>query len=524
MGRRTAIFDPVSGELSGDRALTGAICFARRIRRISRERNVGLLLPTSAGGALANMAALLAGKTVVNLNFTASDDAIRAAIARAEIRTIYASRRFLERIEKRGRNLAPLFADLRLVLVEDLRADIGRVEQLRTWLMVRLLPEFLLAPLVCAARNPDATAVILFSSGSEGSPKGVMLSHRNILINANQVIDALNVHEDDLILASLPLFHAFGLNAMTIMPLVMGLPIACYPDPTDVLGIAKTVATHRATIMCSTSSFLRLFLRNTKVHPLMLESLRIVVAGAEPLNIETRDAFQARFGGQVLEGYGCTETAPVAGANLPDVMDSANLRVQQGSRPGTVGMPLHGTSFRIVDPDTFEELPSDAEGMILIGGPQVMQGYLGEAEKSAQAIHIADGTRWFVTGDKGSLDADGFLTIHDRYSRFAKIAGEMVSLGEIEQAVRAGLDEGESDLVAVTVPDQRKGEAVVVLHEGTADTKALEKSMLAAGVPGLMIPARWISVDAVPKLGSGKTDYVAAKQIALEANESKAKA
>jgi acyl-[acyl-carrier-protein]-phospholipid O-acyltransferase/long-chain-fatty-acid--[acyl-carrier-protein] ligase len=517
MGRGRLIVDPVSGELSADRALAGAIAFSRRIARISPEQNVGLLLPVSAGGALANMAAFFAGKTVVNLNFTASDEALASAIAAADIRTVYTSRRFLERLGKRGRNLDAALERLNVVLLEDLRAGIGRFEQIATWLMGRLLPSAVLTAVVCRARDPAATAIVLFSSGSEGRPKGVMLSHRNVMINANQIVDALNVQEDDLVLASLPLFHAFGLNAMTIMPLVTGIPIACHPDPTDVVGIAKSVAAHRATIMCSTSSFLRLFLRNPKVEPPMLASLRVVVAGAEPLNIEIRDAFQARFGGLVLEGYGCTETSPVAGANLPDAIDQSSRHVQAGNRPGTIGMPVHGTSFRVVDPETFEELPTDEEGMILIGGPQVMQGYLGEPEKTAQAVREIDGTRWFVTGDKGSLDADGFLTIRDRYSRFAKIAGEMVSLGEVEQAIRASLGDAEIDLVALNFPDDRKGEAVVVLHEGEIDARAVEKAMLAAGVPGLMIPSRWFSVDTIPKLGSGKTDFVAARAVASAA-------
>lgn len=522
VGNRLAIADPVSGELSGLKALTGAICFARRIRQLGRERNVGLLLPTSVGGALANMAVLLAGRTVVNLNFTASDEGLAHAIDKAGIRTVYTSRRFLERLEKRGRNLGPLLGRVNTVFVEDLREGIGRFEQITTFLMVRLLPSSLLSALVCSARDPRATAVILFSSGSEGTPKGVMLDHRNVMINANQIVDAINVHDEDVVLASLPLFHAFGLNAMLFMPLVMGIPIACYPDPTDALGIAKTIAEYRATFMCSTSSFLRLFLRNPKVHPLMLESLRVVVAGAEPLNIETRDAFQSRFGAPVLEGYGCTETAPVAGANLPDAIDKESLKVQTGNRPGTIGMPVHGTSFRIVDPDSFAELPTGEEGMILIAGPQLMQAYLDDPERTAAAIRSIDGVRWFVTGDKGSLDEDGFLTIRDRYSRFAKIAGEMVSLGEVEQGIRACLGEAEVDLVAINLPDARKGERIVVLHDGEIDTGPIEKCMLAAGLPGLMIPARWIAVDEIPKLGAGKTDVVAAKAKAIEALESDA--
>jgi acyl-[acyl-carrier-protein]-phospholipid O-acyltransferase/long-chain-fatty-acid--[acyl-carrier-protein] ligase len=514
MRGRIAILDPVSGPLSGLKALTGAVLLARRVRALSPEPAVGLLLPASAAGALSNMAALLAGKCVVNLNYTASDDALRFAIAHAEVKTVYTSRRFVERLQKRGRDLAPLLEDRQVVYAEDLRAGIGKAERTLTWLMIAALPAFVLRRLVCRAHDPARTAVILFSSGSEGMPKGVMLSHRNIMANANQVADALNVQDGDMTLSSLPLFHAFGLNAMTLMPLVIGIPFACYPDPTDAMGIARTVAEHRATIMCSTTSFLRLFVRNSRIEPELLQSLRLVVAGAEPLNPEVRDAFQSRFQTPVFEGYGCTETAPVAGANLPDAIDPARQKPQIGNRPGSIGMPLHGTSFRIVDPESFEELVTGEEGMILIGGPQVMQGYLKDPERTASAVRAMDGSRWFVTGDKGSLDADGFLTIRDRYSRFAKIAGEMVSLGEVEGAIRASLPDPDIEIVAVSVPDARKGEAVVVLHEGELDTRAIAKAMLDNGIPGLMAPARWIAVDVVPKLGSGKTDYVAAKALA----------
>jgi acyl-[acyl-carrier-protein]-phospholipid O-acyltransferase/long-chain-fatty-acid--[acyl-carrier-protein] ligase len=380
--------------------------------------------------------------------------------------------------------------------------------------MVRALPTAMLRMLFCKSTDVNATAAILFSSGTEGMPKGVMLSHRNIIVNAHQIADALNIQHDDLVLASLPLFHAFGLSALQFMPLVMGIPFVCHPDPTDALGIAKTVALHRATIMCSTSTFLRLFNRNSKIEPEMLQSLRLVVAGAEPLNPEVSAAFEAKFGARVYQGYGCTETAPVAGANLPDIIDSEPRKSEADSHAGSIGMPLHGTSFRIVDPDSFVELPTGEEGMILIGGPQVMQGYLGLPEKTAEAVRWIDDVRWFVTGDKGSLDADGFLTIRDRYSRFAKVAGEMISLGEVERAVRACMDDQEIDIAAVSLPDPRKGEAIVLLHAGELDTRSLEKAMLDAGSPGLMIPARWIAVAAVPTLGSGKIDYVAAKALA----------
>ncbi|WP_028470110.1 acyl-[ACP]--phospholipid O-acyltransferase [Neptunomonas japonica] len=514
-GTDLAIADTTGTELSGLSALAGAMGMSRRIGKLSPEERVGLLVPTSAGGVLANMASLMAGKTVINLNYSASIDALVSAVKQAQIKTIYTSERFVKKLEKRGVDLTPLFDGVQVVYLEEMKKTIGKGELLGHWLMAKLLPASLLARLVCKQRDPLATAAILFSSGSEGAPKGVMLSHRNIMANVKQAADVLNMNDDDVIMASLPLFHAFGLTVTQFLPLIEGLPMICHPDPTDALGIAKAVAKHQATVMCGTSTFLRLFARNHKVHPLMFDSLRIVVSGAEKLNTDVRDSFQLKFGKPILEGYGCTETTPVASVNLPDVLDTQYWKVQKGGKQGTVGMPLPGTSFKIVDPESYTELATGEAGMILIGGVQVMQGYLNNPEKNAEVLKQIDGERWYVTGDKGSIDEQGFLTILDRYSRFAKIAGEMISLSELEQNVRNAIPEKDIELVAINLPCNKKGESITLLYEGDLETSEVRQTMLANGVSGLMIPSNWIAVDAVPKLGSGKNDFATAKQLAL---------
>jgi acyl-[acyl-carrier-protein]-phospholipid O-acyltransferase/long-chain-fatty-acid--[acyl-carrier-protein] ligase len=337
---------------------------------------------------------------------------------------------------------------------------------------------------------PDDTAAILFSSGSEGTPKGVELTHRNIIANVRQISDVLNTERDDLMLSNLPLFHAFGLTATTCLPLLEGIPMVCHPDPTDALGSAKAIARWRATVLCSTSTFLRLYVRNRKVHPIMLESLRIVVAGAERLSPDVREAFALKFNKTIYEGYGATETTPVASVNVPDAIETDNWKIQTGSKPGTVGMPLPGTSFRIVDPVTLETLPTGEDGLILIGGVQVMKGYLNDPERTADAVVELDGQRWYKTGDKGHQDADGFLTIVDRYSRFAKLGGEMVSLGAVEQQVRDVLKAPELELCAVNLPDAKKGERIVLLIEpGQPGRRRPARRLIAAGSNPLMIPA-----------------------------------
>jgi acyl-[acyl-carrier-protein]-phospholipid O-acyltransferase/long-chain-fatty-acid--[acyl-carrier-protein] ligase len=248
----------------------------------------------------------------------------------------------------------------------------------------------------------------------------------------------------------------------------------------------------------------------------MLESLRIVVAGAEKLSPDVRDAFKLKFNKDIYEGYGATETTPVASVNIPDTLDVNYWQVQSGNKTGTVGLPLPGSSFRIVDPVTLAELPTNEDGLILIGGTQLMQGYLNDEEKTNEVIVEIEGNRWYKTGDKGHLDEDGFLTIVDRYSRFAKLGGEMISLTAVEEQIRTALQKPELELVAVNLPDEKKGEKIILVLAEDCDIDTVKKAMLDINSNPLMIPADVKVVDEVPKLGSGKTDFNAAKKLLLD--------
>ena len=338
--------------------------------------------------------------------------------------------------------------------------------------------------------------------------------------NVRQVSDVLNTESNDVVMATLPLFHAFGLTVTTFMPLIEGIPMVTHPDPTDAPNIGKAVAKHRATILLGTSTFFRLYTKNPRVLPLMFESLRIVVAGAEKLSPIVRDALKLKFNKDILEGYGATETTPVASVNIPDELDIRSWKVQRGVKAGTVGMPLPGTIFRIVDPDTMHTLLPNEDGLILIGGNQVMLGYLNDLEKTDESVVALDGMRWYKTGDKGHIDADGFLTIVDRYSRFAKIGGEMISLSAVEDAIRVALDVQELECIAVAVPDPKKGEAIVLLANPNSleatDADALRKTIISGGIHPLMTPSRIEFVDEVPTLASGKSGFIAARQLALD--------
>lgn len=503
--------------LTRSKLLTASICFARKIKRISPEQNIGLLVPTSAGGVIANISTLLLGKTIVNLNYSASNDAMASALNQASIQTIYTSKRFLAKLEARGIDFSENFAGKKIVFLEDLKDEIGKAESMFTYIAVRTLPRFALKAFYSKKTSSDSTAAILFSSGSEGAPKGICLSHINIMANLKQISDVLNMKNDDVMMASLPLFHAFGLTVTQFLPLVEGLPMICHPDPTDVLGISKAVAKYRATIMCGTSTFLRLYARNNKVNPLMLKSLRLVIAGAEKLNPEVRNSFKEKFNLDILEGYGATETTPVASVNLPNSLDTNSWSVQLGEKTGTVGMPLPGTSFKIVDPETWQELSSGHRGMILIGGAQVMKGYLNDPNRTEQSIKIIDGRRWYVTGDKGYLDEDGFLTIVDRYSRFAKLGGEMISLSSVENAVCSSLSDEYTDLqvVAVNISDDKKGEKIILLSEREISLSEVKQAMIANKHNALMIPSQVLQVETLPMLGSGKIDFTKAKSVVI---------
>jgi len=512
-----AITDVKGEPLTHRRLLTACALFARRIRKTPGQ-NLGLLMPTASAGCIANMAGLMAGRTLVNINFTASLECQLSALQQAEVETIVTARQFVSKLATRGIDVEPLFANRTVLFMEDIKAGITKPEALTTLALIALLPTRLVSAWLCHRVDLEDPAAILFSSGSEGEPKGVLLSHRNMIGNLKQTADVLNVHEQERIMATLPLFHAFGLTVTCMLPLIEGIQVICHPDPTDAFNIGRGVARYQATLMCATSTFLRLYTRNRKLHPLMLSSLGRVVAGAEKLDPQVRKAFESRFKVPILEGYGCTETTPVAGVNLPDYLVPETLTVQIGSREGTVGMALPGSTFRIVDPDTLEELPTGEDGLILIGGTQIMLGYLNQPEKTSAAIIELDGLRWYKSGDKGHLDEEGFLTIIDRYSRFAKLGGEMISLGAVERKVREILEQPERPLVAINLPDERKGEKVVLLMQAEGDTDAdrLRSQLVERGMPPLMLPAQILLMDSVPYLGSGKPDFSGARQVVEE--------
>jgi acyl-[acyl-carrier-protein]-phospholipid O-acyltransferase / long-chain-fatty-acid--[acyl-carrier-protein] ligase len=506
-----AVADIEGVEISHKKFLTGVLLFSKKIEAYSPEQNVGLLLPSSGGGAIASMAILSLGKTIVNLNFTAGKKALQSAVKLAEVKHIYTSRKFLDKMLERGMDLESFFPNSKLLMLEDIREEISTLCRLRTLLKAILLPASFIQKNYFKEVSMNDTAAILFSSGSEGLPKGIELSHSNIASNAKQAAIELGAVDSDVIMSTLPTFHAFGFAITTLMPLSEGIPIVCHADPKDVSTIASGIQKYSGTILVGTPTFLRMYTISKKVTSESIQSLRLVVAGAEKLRSEVRDGFEEKFNMPVFEGYGTTETSPGASVNLPDLESPYKLR----NRPGTVGKAFSGTEFRIVDPDSLESIPNGEDGLILIGGPQIMKGYLKMPEKTAEVIELIDGYRWYRTGDKGHLDEDGFLTIVDRYSRFAKIGGEMISLTSVEEEILDACNDKDLEIAATCLPDQRKGEKIVLLSTIQIDKSELTKILSDAKINPLYHPSSILVVDEIPKLGSGKTDFGATKKIAL---------
>ncbi|HJT77153.1 MAG TPA: AMP-binding protein, partial [Gemmataceae bacterium] len=495
--------------LSYGMALAGAMMLVRRLRPLlGAEPMVALWLPSSTGAAVTNIALALLGKTSVNLNYTSSPAAIDSALRQCNVRHVLTSRRFTARLP-----LATA-ADVAPIYLEDFADKITKWEQLRTYLTVLLLPGWVLDRWVLrlGGHRMDDLATVIFSSGSTGEPKGVMLTHGNIAANAYSMIQAVGLHASDRALGVLPFFHSFGYTVTLWVPLQMGASLVYYPDPRQAKEIGELCRGHRCTIFLTTPTFLRFCLR--RCEPDDFRTLRLLICGAEKLPPGLAEEFRRRFGILPLEGYGCTELAPVAATNVPDV-EVRGVR-QVGNRPGTIGQPVPGVAARVVHPETLKPLPTGEEGLLLIYGPNVMRGYLGQEGLTRQVVR--DG--WYVTGDMARIDKDGFVTITGRLARFAKIGGEMVPLQKIEEELHGILETCEQVCVVTAVPDEKKGERVVVLHlplPGT-DPRQLSERLTGRGLPSLGLPGErdFYLVPEIPVLGTGKLDLKRVKELALE--------
>jgi acyl-[acyl-carrier-protein]-phospholipid O-acyltransferase/long-chain-fatty-acid--[acyl-carrier-protein] ligase len=498
-----AMADTTGQKLTYGRALIGAFAFGRVLeRRTPGETAVGTLLPASAGAVLANIGLFIAGRLPVNLNFTIGRESLDLAIKQAGIKTILTSRKFLEK--------AALPEMPGMVYLEDLRKDVTGKDKLLALIAARLTPMPILARRYGPRRDAkEDLATIIFSSGSTGVPKGVMLTHANVLANVDSLAQAFPALHNDVFIGVLPLFHSFGFTGTMWLPLLEGSTVVFHPNPMDAKTIGEIADTYKATMLISTPTFCASYVR--RITKEQFAHLKYAIVGAEKLREPLRSEFKEKYGVDLLEGYGCTEMAPVVAVNRPDVI--AAKQSQIGHKPGSVGHPIPGVTAKIVDQNTGEDLGADKEGLLLVKGPNMMAGYLDAPDKTAEVIR--DG--WYVTGDIAKIDEDGFIFITDRLSRFSKIGGEMVPHVKIEDAINAIL--GDTASVVTGVPDPTKGERLIAFYARPEITpEMLWEQLCQTDLPRLWIPKREnvVPIEAIPTLGTGKVDLRRVKHLALE--------
>lgn len=498
-----AVSDTSGKKLTYGETLTGSLALSERIKKDTLDQKyVGIMLPASVGGAISNLAVTLLGKVPVNLNYTTSAVSVQSSIEKCGIKYIITSKALKEKL--RG---LPAFEGE--VYLEDLVKEISPISKISAWAKARFMPRRKLIPEQIGA---DDLATVIFSSGSTGEPKGIMLTHYNIQSNIEGLKMVLGVTPNDNICAALPFFHSLGFTGTLWLPLLSGFSAAYHSNPMDGAKIAEVVRTKRSTLLLATPTFLTLYTRAAK--PGDFASLRLVVAGAEKLKEKVARNFHEKFGIRPLEGYGATELSPVVALSLPDT--EIDKVFQKGFKEGSVGHPLPGVAVEIIDQETRTPLPIGEHGLVKVKGPNVMKGYLNQPDMTAETIN--DG--WYFTGDIGWLDNDGFLYITDRLSRFSKIGGEMVPHGTVEDELQDGLGQS-ARLVAVTsVPDDVKGERLVVLYQkGACEPETLRRIMAESLLPNLWKPCRdcYIEVDSIPVLGSGKLDIQTLRRQAIKA-------
>jgi acyl-[acyl-carrier-protein]-phospholipid O-acyltransferase/long-chain-fatty-acid--[acyl-carrier-protein] ligase len=499
--RRTAFIDNSTGserKLSFARAAVGVWTLMGWLApRLGPAPRVGLWLPTGMGSTLANLAVTALGKATVNLNYTAGPSPVASAVSQAGLTHVISAKRFL------GKVPLEVPAGVTVLHLEDALAAASAGGKLLRLLAVLLLPGWVVARLMGIRCELDDPLTVLFSSGSTGEPKGVVLTHRNIAANVDSLSRHIDLRAGDIMLSALPVFHVFGHTVGMWAPPLVGFAAVFHPDPRQAKEVGELCRRYGCTIVMGTATFLRLYLR--RCEPADYRTVRILPCGAEKLPVSVAEEFRKKFGLLPLEGYGTTELSPVVGVNLPDV--TVGGWTQKGNSPGTIGPPIPGVCVRTFDPDTRRMLPVGAEGVLGVLGANVMAGYLDRPDTTAAVL--VDG--WYLTGDIGRVEPDGFVRITGRLSRFAKIAGEMVPLERLDDELHELLQaDGERLLAVAAVACDRRGERVVVLHRpGVRDRlPAAFDGLRKRGLPNLWVPdpRDCYEVADFPSLSTGKLD------------------
>ncbi len=509
------IADSTGLVLNYHEALLGSIALANILHeKIGLAEYVGVLLPPSVAAALVNIALTLLGKIPVNLNYTASQDSFNSYVSQCKLEHIITSNKVMQRLAYKS--------SATFLAVEALRKQLSLMVKARAWSEADLVPENLLGhflPGLTQNHNHsrlDETAAILFTAGSTGDPKGVMLSHRNILSNIHAIQQQARLSEKEVVLGVVPFFHSFGFTLTLWTVLALGHSVVYHYDPRDARRISDLCEKYKATVLFCTPTIMRSYLRRGKTE--QFKSIKLCILGGEKLKPQLGNDLEKELGIVPLEGYGLTETSPVVACNIPGEIILSDGRRMPGNRPGTVGMPLPGTTVRIVSLTTGETLPTDAEGMILVTGPQIMHGYLNKPEETSKVMS----GDWFATGDLGFLDKDGFLSITGRLSQFSKIGGEMVPHLAVEQEILRITNAGEQSLSVTSTPDDNRGERLVVVYTnmGKSPEEVVKQLRESEHISNLWIPnvKDFIAVEELPVLSTGKLDLRKIKGIADTTN------
>ena len=476
---------------------------SRKLSDWTDRKRVGIVFPPGICACIANLAVVLAGKVPVNLNFTLGRTSVESCLRKADIDCILTT----ERVQKKLGDFP--WPESGIVDIVEALKGFSKLKTLKLLAAIYLVPAKWLAKILkVPSAGGDAEAGLLFTSGSSGEPKGVILTHRNILGNCLQIDGSRLLPAGERVIASLPIFHSFGFTVTLWYPILRCVSVVTLPSPLEFKKIAEAIAAESATVLISTPTFLKPYIK--RVAPEKLKTLKYVVTGAEKTPDGFAELWKKTFGSEYLEGYGLTETSPVVCANLPD-----KLIASEGTtsfRKGSVGRLFPGQAARILDPDTMEPLPVTETGLLLLKGPNIFGGYLEDPERTAEVMQ--DG--WFITGDLARFDSDGFLFIEGRLSRFSKIAGEMVPHGTVEQALIEAFDLMDSDVPMLAIgsrPDEAKGEALVLLSAIDIELSDVKAKLSAAGYTNLWVPKVIKRVEMIPTLATGKLDLRAIKAL-----------
>ncbi len=506
--RRRCITDSMGKELSYGKTLTGAVVLSKKIRELAaNQQKVGIMLPPSVGGALTNIAVTMLGKIPVNLNYTLSAKEISFTIQQCDIKCVITSSKLVKKLPE-------LQLIEQKVFIEDIAGEIKSSDKQKAYLQARFTPAKILAK--TSISDADNLATIIFSSGSSGRPKGVMLSHHNIISNIDSMCSVFKIKPVDNLCAILPFFHSFGFTCSLWLPILNGVSSSFVANPLDAKVVGETALKNNSSVLFAAPTFLLNFIR--KISPEAFANLRLVMTGAEKLKDSIADSFKNKFGIRPREGYGATELSPTASFNIDDVeLSGVN---QLGVKEGTVGHPIPGIAVKVIDPQSCEDLSMDQQGLLCIKGPNVMCGYLNDRERTDNVIK--DG--WYITGDIGGIDEDGFIRLTGRLSRFSKIAGEMIPHMAVEETLHKELGLDGQCLAVTAIPDEKRGEQLIVLYTPEAgDAEKLNQTIADSELPNLYKPKHenFIQIDKIPALASGKLDLMRLKQIAENAKKSR---